>query len=169
MISVTVNDKDLQQKLKSLKEKLKNRALAREVREVAIADILRNFKTSGRNLGEKWEKLSGFTKKRRRGGSSVPLRDTGGLQQSVKGVILDDSVEIKSNYFKGKYNIAAVQHYGVKPYVVTEKQRAWFRYQGVFLPKKKEISIPPRPFLLLSKSGVEEITELPVKIIKDVK
>jgi len=166
-MKIKVTKDTISPKLAKLKTKLQMRNLGRSIGNIALADILRNFKTKGRNIGKRWEPLSSATFILGRKGS-VPLRNTGAMMNAIHNKILDKSIEVRSNTVKGGVDIAAVHHYGVKPYTPSAKQRAWFHYHGIHLKKNTKVGIPQRMFMLVSVNAQSEIMNLPKVIVKDI-
>jgi phage gpG-like protein len=143
------------------------------VGQIALRDVLLNFKTSGGNIGRSWRSLAPFTLSRRRGGSSTPLQDSNLLVQSIKPVtkLAERKVEIQTNRFATdrhgkKWDLAWIHNSGVKPYTPTRRQVAWFRHQGVYLTHDAKMHIPKREFMRMSNPGKREVMTLPARMVK---
>lgn len=141
---------------------------------IGYADILRTFKTQGKNIGKSWAKLSKLTllwrRKGKGGGSAKALLSAFaaafGLHQ--KEIPSLNRVELRTNKMVGGVDIAAVHNEGIKPHAVSAKQRAWFHYKGIHLSKGKKLSIPQRKFMEISRSAKKEMEDLPREIVKKI-
>lgn len=136
--------------------------------EIGMADQLRTFQTSGANIGRRWKPLAPLTQMwRRKGKVSViegkPLLSSSAIPFGMQKVMIKGGVSLRTNKVVRGVDIARVHDEGawIK---VTPKMRAWFRYQGVFL-KKKKIRIPKRMFSEFSDSAKAEMRDIP----KDLK
>jgi len=171
-MKVKIEHDSITPKIKKLGEQLKE-PLLKAIGNIALREVMQNFRSQGQNLGKRWVPLAELTRAwRRKGagsGSDQALMNTGNLMQSIKQVLrLPSKVDIQSNYNKGGYDIAAVHNFGVKPYTPTRKQVAWFHYRGVHLGKTAKMHTPARLFMALSKVGITEIAGLPARMVRDL-
>ena len=162
-------------KLKKLEKAFKY-SLLNSIGNIGYADILRNFKTKGENIGKPWKPLSFLTLlwKKDKTWKAVSKTQTllsstaaaFGLHQKV--LTSQGKVELRTNKMVGNVDIAAVHDEGVKPYKVSAKQRAWFAYRGVYLTKGKKLSIPQRKFMEISEAAKREVEDLPSIIMRGI-
>ena len=158
-------------KLKKLEAEFKSPILV-SMGNIGYADILRTFKTQGKNIGKSWAKLSKLTllwrRKGKGGGSAKALFSTDiafGLHQKEFPSL--NRVELRTNKMVGGVDIAAVHNKGTK-YKISKKQQGWFWYHGVHWPLDKELTIPQRKFMEISRSAKKEMEDLPREIVKKI-
>jgi phage gpG-like protein len=171
-MKVKIEHDSITPKIKKLGEQLKE-PLLKAIGNIALREVMENFRSQGQNLGKRWVPLAKLTRAWRRtgagSGSDQALLNTPNLMMSIKQVLrLPNKVDIQSNYRKGDVDIAAVQNFGVKPYTPSKEQIAWFRYRGVYLKKDTKMHIPARLFMALSKVGITEIAGLPARMVRDL-
>ncbi|MCK5608378.1 phage virion morphogenesis protein [Candidatus Pacearchaeota archaeon] len=170
-MKIKVTQNTVTPKLRKLNAELKE-PLLRSIGNIGYADILRNFKTQGKNIGESWDSLSPLTLLwRRKGGGSgqaLALLSTAAAAFGLHQKLFKTKVELRTNKVVKGVDIARVHDEGVRPYKATPKQRAWFAFRGVFLKKGKKLSIPQRKFMDISMSAIKEVEDLPVKIVRDL-
>jgi phage gpG-like protein len=138
---IIVQENTIAKTLKKLSEFIDVPQVQKQIGVVALAGVLRNFKAGGRSeSGAKgtWKPLANSTKKRRRRGSSVPLRDTGVLVNGIHPEFHGKNIEISTSDQASKY--AAHQHFGSKP--------EW---------ASRGLRIPARPYLMVTDSDVREM------------
>ncbi|MBU2527668.1 MAG: phage virion morphogenesis protein [Bacteroidetes bacterium] len=138
---IVVQENTISKTIKRLGEFIGVPQVQKQIGVIALAGVLRNFKSGGRSQsGGKgtWKPLAASTIKRRRGGSSTPLRDTGILMNGIHPEFPGNRVEISTADQASKY--AAHQHYGSKP--------AW---------AIRGLKIPARPYMMITDSDVREM------------
>lgn len=137
--------------------------------EIGMADVIRTFQTSGANIGEPWEKLAKLTQMWRRTGKgkgrgNKPLMSTSAIPFGMQKIMFQGGVALRTNKVVKGVDVALVHDIGVS-YRTTAKQRAWFRYRGVFMKEDKFITIPRRHFSNFSRNAKAEMMDIP----KDLK
>jgi len=118
------------------------------------------FRTGTDPWGNPWKPLSPLTDL----GARMPLRKTGHLLSSITAQVDGDSVEIGTNLQSKGIKFPAVQQFGAVIKPVDAKLLRWM-HAGGFPVFAKEVVIPARPFLPISKAGA---TDLPGQWALDV-
>jgi len=173
--------------LKKVEGLISSQMIADAAGEIGMADQIRTFQTSGANIGESWDPLAPLTKKWRKvpplrkgdtkskkkrkprgrasGGTGKPLLSTSAIPFGMQKVMIRGGVSLRTNKVVNGVDIALVHDEGVDPYRITKKQRNWFIWNDVFLPKNKMMSIPQRKFSNFSRNAKAEMKDIP----KDLK
>ena len=152
-INIEVLDQQVKKKMNDMQAASGNVKPAMQVvgRKVKTKVQL-GFRTSQDPWGDAWAPLN---KNLTRSGS--PLRNTGRLMGSITyqlgGSNTDQHVDIGTNLQSKGVLFPAVHQFGA---VITPKNAKYLRWMGPNGPiSAKKVTIPARPFLPLTKSGVE--------------
>lgn len=169
-MEIQVKKNEITPMLKKAEALMKSEFVADAAGEIGFADVIRTFQTSGANIGESWKALAELTVKWRRKGKGKdksgkargdkPLLSGSAIPFGLQKILVRGGVVLRTNKVVGGVDIAAVHDEGVK-YPTTERQRAWFRYQGVFFRKDKHIEIPQRKFSEFSNDAKKEMRQIP--------
>lgn len=160
---VTINSKDFQRRLRIFNMRIAMKGMLNAVGEELLAWMLRNITKGGTE--RKFKPLAPNTILKRRGGSSRPLLDTGGLRMSfTRGRannifrISGDQVSVGSNH-----KLAEIHHKGTRLRSIVPKSKKFLAFPtvngsvvltgqyagrlGVILEKVNRHKIPARRLL----------------------
>lgn len=168
---------DLDPVFKKLLSKIENRTVVmKDIAGIMLDEVHENFNQGGR---PPWRALAEITKKdrRKKGYSLDPryiLQRTGQLLKSIHASSDNDSAQVGTNkayagvhqFGKDIYQGARSSLYQQARYIRGNKKgkfkkesRDKRQFGEGFTFKARTISIPPRPFLVISESGLDKIKQ----------
>lgn len=136
----------------ALKRMSNRRNLMEAIGETLVSGVHQRFNKEEAPDGSKWPK-------NRRGGKT--LTDTARLKQSIDCAATDDAVRVGSNAVYSR-----IHQFGgtIKP---KNKKFLRFKNQGGDFIFSKEVNIPARPYLGVSKDDLEEVQETIKEFLQD--
>jgi phage virion morphogenesis protein len=136
-VSADIDDRAVMDALQALLDRGRDLSPAlSEIGETLVSEIKLGFRSSSDPWGAPWQPLSEVTVARRRGNSSVPLRDTGQLMNSIQYQVGNNSVAVGPADHAGK---ARMHQFG-----------------GVSRGMFRGATIPARPYMPI-RSGRAEL------------
>ena len=140
MIEIKVEDQQVQDLFRRLLAKTSDlKPVMMEISETMLQAVKDNFDTEGARLGQRWDGLSGVTKKARRTKGTWP-----GKILQVSGKLLGS--------ISAKYNKTSAIVGAAKPY-------AAIQHFGGPAGREKKVIIPKRPYMEINNRDMEKITD----------
>lgn len=160
-ITIKIEYEKLQRALLELQKRLKDLSpIMQAISEKMLTGVQENFLTEGKNLGEKWEKLSQKHQDYRRKRRYTPIKILtmrGALMTSIANNHTSNSAIVGTNL---KY--AAIHNGGFDGNVSVPSHSRKSKKGKTYTVKSysRHLKMPKRRFLGLSEKDIEEIIEI---------